>query len=258
MSQKTKFDRKLEDFFVRSQDRLNGLVLDDPLAESLKALAQDALKQGEAVLRPAVAKAIQENHNVYLASEQARAAEARVEAAYEPLHLSLEQVRIQKSLSQPNSGAAFAGEQARVGAAMTPAAFRLLGLDQTLSVGETVTTFAQQHLPGDHPQLLAMVDALQGLGEARGALDEERGEAANAMRALEVARNQSRNLYAAARAALRGGLRLAGRPEPLRTFIPSLRAIYATSSAPTSPTGAPNVTPTPTPVAPPSPDLPPA
>lgn len=230
MSQKTKFDRKLEDFITRSRARIAGLVLADEMAEEYKALALRSLARSEALLKPAVARAIQENHDVYLATERARTAEAEVEATYEPLYLSLEAVRIAKALTNTEVGAGFGRELEQVGATTTPSAFRALGLDHTLTVGEAVTGFAQQHLDADNPHQSALTAALQALRQARATLDSEQGEAANAMRALEAARDQSRAFYSSARDALRGGLRIAGRSEPLRQFMPSLRDIYGSSS----------------------------
>lgn len=239
MSQKTKFDRRLGDFIERAINSIAGLELQDPAAEPHKTLALSDLEQAKAILTPAVDQAIVENHDVYMASEATRRAESLVEGVYEPFQLSLEQVRIIKTLKDANVGAEFASEMAQVGASTAPSAFRALGIDQTLSVGQASVAFAVPHLDPENPHLNSLRDALTTLQKARAKLDTEKGQATNAMRTLEQARDRARTFYAAARDALRGGLRIDGRPEPLRQFMSPLSSIYSTTTPNDNNTDAP-------------------
>ncbi|MEO1269585.1 MAG: hypothetical protein AAFX99_15985 [Myxococcota bacterium] len=233
MVEKTKFDRVLGDFRVRSAQRIQGLTFTDSDALGAVALALRMLDRSETVHDAAVSSAMSADEAAYTASEALRESESQVEQVYDRLYNALQMRSYGLALDNPDAAAAMRRDMDRAGTALSPSAFRELGVDRTLDTGLAVVTQAKLHLPEDNAQLTAFSVQLGVLSQARDTRDTLEGTVAQAMVNLTQARDQARRFYSSARNFLKGALDIEDRAESIGRLMPPLSAIY--NSSPTGP-----------------------
>jgi hypothetical protein len=231
---KTRFDRELIEMLSRPAERLAQVTWTDRASPGLRDSGLALLERGRARLVPAVDLAVAEDSDAYAAAEGRRVAEAAVEGAYEALHSRLRAAYYDLAARDAKAASAFEGRMTAATGDNWPAAFRALSLAKTEDVMGSTLGFAAEVLPADDAPVVRARGAFTAFADSRRAADREQGQAIQAMKNLEAARDEARRLYVAARKVVDAALTLEG-IDTIARYMPPLSSIYGSAPRPAAP-----------------------
>jgi hypothetical protein len=229
--QTSKLDERLRDVTARSAERLVHYKPVLAEAAAIKGLVMGLVTTLMQPLEEALEAVQRERREAWGASQGLRAAEEEAEAAFEALYHGLLSAVYARRAREGAAGEALVEEQRRTLGGLTPARFRSLGLDRTISALGGTLGFAGRVMGVDDPLVQRAQTAHTGLVAARREVDQQSGEGIEAFKALEAARDEARRRYSAARQLLEAAFSLEGRDD-LRRFMPALHIAPRSGGAP--------------------------